>query len=135
MTRANFAALAARARHARVIDPKAAFMLAFDVKPAPVSPNFDWFQERYENFLYVDRIAVSRSARRLGHGATLYRDLFAFANAAGVDLVGCEVNADPPNPISDAFHAAQGFEVVGEAYLADRDKTVRYFARRIAHAG
>jgi uncharacterized protein len=41
------------------------------------------------------------------------------------------VNSDPPNPASDAFHAALGFEVVGEAAIHDGAKTVRYLARRL----
>ena len=40
----------------------------------------------------------------------------------------CEVNAEPPNPASDAFHAALGFTEVGQATL-NRGKVVRYFAR------
>ena len=51
--------------------------------------------------------------------------------AVGVPLLCCEVNAEPPNPASDAFHRAMGFAPVGEAFLADRGKTVRYFERRL----
>jgi predicted GNAT superfamily acetyltransferase len=41
-------------------------------------------------------------------------------------VVCCEVNSDPPNPLSDAFHAALGFREVGRAFLPDRGKSVRY---------
>jgi predicted GNAT superfamily acetyltransferase len=37
--------------------------------------------------------------------------------------------AIPPNPASDAFHAALGFAEVGSARLFDGMKTVRYLAR------
>jgi predicted GNAT superfamily acetyltransferase len=40
----------------------------------------------------------------------------------------CEVNAEPPNPASDAFHAAMGFAEVGSATLGG-GKQVRYFER------
>lgn len=36
---------------------------------------------------------------------------------------------EPPNPASDAFHAALGFEPVGSAGVGS--KTVRYFARTL----
>jgi hypothetical protein len=45
--------------------------------------------------------------------------------------VVCEVNADPPNPASDAFHTALGFAEVGSASIHAGSKTVRYLARRI----
>ena len=57
-----------------------------------------------------------------------------FRRAAGHERVVCEVNADPPNPVSDAFHAALGFAEVGSARLSgtplsSMGKTVRYFSR------
>lgn len=132
MTADAFAGLVARARFARAIRPDAAFLLAFDQRPAAVSPNFDWFQARYADFLYLDRVAVDARHRRKGLAERLYRDLFDRAGAAGYAMIGCEVNADPPNPASDAFHEALGFEIVGEAHLADRGKTVRYMRRPLA---
>ena len=41
-------------------------------------------------------------------------------------ILCCEVNIDPPNPVSDAFHAFFGFVEVGWAFLPDRGKSVRY---------
>jgi predicted GNAT superfamily acetyltransferase len=41
----------------------------------------------------------------------------------------CEVNATPPNPASDAFHARLGFEEIGAAHL--KKKTVWYFSRPV----
>ena len=106
-----------------------AFLIAFAPAADYDSPNFLWFRDRYESFLYIDRIAVAATHRRQGLAAALYQDLFADAAARGFPRVVCEVNADPPNPGSDAFHAAQGFAEVGAATLAGRGKTVRYFAR------
>jgi hypothetical protein len=48
--------------------------------------------------------------------------------------VVCEVNADPPNPASDAFHAALGFAAVGSAANHGGGKTVRYFCRELTAA-
>jgi hypothetical protein len=82
--------------------------------------------------VYVDRICVAPSARRLGYAGRLYADLFASATEAGHTLVTCEVNADPPNPRSDAFHLALGFVAVGSETLPDSSgKTVRYLQRTL----
>lgn len=131
MERAPFDALVRRARYARVGAPNDGFILAFDAPPSPDSPNFNWFAKRYRKFLYIDRVAVADHARRRGVAERMYRDLFQFAAANSYPVVGAEVNADPPNPASDAFHDAQGFQIVGEARLADRGKTVRYFTRLV----
>src|SRR5437016_795621 len=98
---------------ARRIGNLDAFLLAFDQDARYDSPNFLWFCARYPRFVYVDRIVVASSARGRGHARRLYDDLFEQAIAAGHDRVVCEVNSQPPNPASDAFHAALGFVEVG----------------------
>ena len=49
-------------------------------------------------------------------------------------MIACEVNEDPPNPASDAFHAALGFTVAGQARIHGGKKSVRYFTRALALA-
>jgi hypothetical protein len=103
-----------------------AFLLAFDQSADYDSPNFLWFRERYARFVYVDRIVVAESARGRGLARLLYRELFTEAAQAGHVRVVCEVNSNPPNPASDAFHDALGFLEVGSASIHDGRKTVRY---------
>jgi predicted GNAT superfamily acetyltransferase len=55
----------------------------------------------------------------------LYADLFDRAAEAGHDRIVCEVNRQPPNPASDAFHAALGFAEVGSANIHTGSRTVR----------
>ena len=128
---ARLSVLVRRAAYARRIGNVAAFILAFDQDAAYDSPNFLWFRARYSRFVYVDRVCVAPSARRLGYAGRLYADLFARAIAAGHTLVTCEVNADPPNPRSDAFHAALGFVAVGSEGVPGSGKTVRYLLRTL----
>ena len=116
------------ARRAGSID---AFILAFDQDADYDSPNFLWFRERYSRFVYVDRIAVAPHARGRGLARQIYEELFAFALNAGHELVTCEVNADPPNPASDAFHASLGFREAGDALIHGGKKSVRYFTRKL----
>jgi uncharacterized protein len=79
------------------------------------SPNYLWFRQRYRRLVYVDRVVVAPDARGRGYAGLLYADLFDRACRAGHDIVACEVNRDPPNPASDAFHAAQGFAAISPA--------------------
>ena len=113
---------------ARRIGEAKALLLAFDQDADYDSPNFLWFRARYPRFVYVDRIVVAAAARGRGHARRLYRDLFEQALSAGHDRVVCEVNSDPPNPASDAFHAELGFKTVGVGALGN-GKTVSYLAR------
>ncbi|MEM6358291.1 MAG: GNAT family N-acetyltransferase [Pseudomonadota bacterium] len=106
-----------------------ALLIVFDQSAAYDSPNFLWFRARFARFVYVDRIVVSKVAQGQGRARALYQHLFMVAAAAGHARVVCEVNSDPPNPGSDAFHARLGFEEVGTARLAERQKSVRYLER------
>jgi predicted GNAT superfamily acetyltransferase len=129
----SLAALVAEAFHVGLCDEgRAAFLIAFDETAGYASPNYQWFRERHARFVYVDRVVVAAAARGRGLARSLYRDLFAVARAADHDLVCCEVNVEPPNPVSDAFHAALGFTEVGQATLAGGGKRVRYLERRLA---
>jgi predicted GNAT superfamily acetyltransferase len=108
-----------------------AFLIAFDQDAISASPNFQWFKSRYKRFVYIDRVIVARDKRGRGLARGLYEDLFAAAEQAGHSLVGCEVNVEPPNPISDAFHEALGFAEVGRAALFGGDKVVRYLVKAV----
>ena len=116
---------------ARRIGDLDAFLLAFDQDAQYDSPNFLWFCARYPRFVYVDRIVVASSARGRGCARRLYRDLFEYAVRAGHERVVCEVNISPPNPASDAFHAALGFVEVGTASVYDGSRTVRYLSHTL----
>jgi predicted GNAT superfamily acetyltransferase len=121
--------LVAAAFLAKRIGEADALLLAFDQDADYDSPNFLWFRARYPRFVYVDRIVVAAHARGRGHARRLYLDLFERALGAGHQRVVCEVNAIPPNPASDAFHADLGFVAVGTGEINGGAKTVTYLAR------
>ena len=124
--------LLGEAFYARRIGDLEAFIMTFDQDARYDSPNFVWFRERYPRFVYVDRVVVAAQARGRGHARRLYQDLFSHVERAGHTLVTCEVNTDPPNPASDAFHAAFGFTEAGDAVIHGGKKAVRYYIRRIS---
>jgi uncharacterized protein len=90
----------------------AAFALVLPPDADYDSPNFAWFCERYcGGFLYLDRVVVSEVNRRSGIGAAIYDA--AETDAASYGRLACEVNAEPPNDASLAFHANRGYVEAG----------------------
>lgn len=77
------------------------------------SENYRYFESRGIDHLYVDRIVIAENERGAGLGPLLYEQVFDAARRAGRSEVTCEVNLEPPNPGSQAFHARLGFEQVG----------------------
>ncbi len=104
--------VAVRADVVEVDGEVAAFVLLFAPDAPYDSANFGWFQQRYgEEFVYLDRIAVGAPYRRRGIGALVYDA--AEELAAPYRRLACEVDAEPPNAASLAFHDARGFVEVG----------------------
>jgi predicted GNAT superfamily acetyltransferase len=76
------------------------------------SLNYAWFNEKYQDFLYVDRIAVSSKHRNKQVGSLLYEKVFKHASTLKFP-VAAEVSLNPPNPDSMRFHERHGFFEVG----------------------
>jgi predicted GNAT superfamily acetyltransferase len=102
----------------------AAFLLAMQQGAPYVNDNFAWFDSRYPDFLYIDRIVVSADQRGRGLGRLLYDDLFGSALAQGIPLLACEYNITPPNEASRQFHDRFGFREVGTQWVAQGAKQV-----------
>ena len=100
-----------------------AFLLALREGVGYDSPNYRWFDEARDEFIYVDRVVVSERHRGQRLASALYDDLFAFARAQDIHEVTCEFNVDPPNAASRAFHASYGFVEIGTRTL-DCGRTV-----------
>jgi uncharacterized protein len=129
---AELRALLAQAFHVGTCDRgREAFLIALDQDAVYSSPNFQWFKSRHERFVYIDRVIVAPLQRGRGRARLLYEELIAAAARARHVLIGCEVNVEPPNPASDALHAALGFVEVGRADLPASAKRVRYLTREI----
>jgi predicted GNAT superfamily acetyltransferase len=90
------------------------------------SLNYAWFNQRFDAFLYVDRIAVAQQHRDQGIGSMLYEQVIASSEEHGVPVVA-EVNSTPPNPGSMRFHERFRFKEVGE--LHHQDKSVMMLLR------
>lgn len=112
-----------------------AFLLALREGAAYDSPNYLWFCRRYPRFLYIDRVVVSAQARGAGLGQALYRDAMEYMREAGLELLCCEYDLEPPNPGSARFHAQFGFREQGRQRVAGDSKEVSLQLLRIGTAG
>ena len=105
--------------HALAIDNEHGEVCAFCITFAPDAPdagaNHQWFAERYESFVYLDRIAIDSNHQNLGLGALLYQAVeHEILQSAEHSMLCCEVNIEPPNPGSLRFHQRIGFTEVGQ---------------------
>jgi predicted GNAT superfamily acetyltransferase len=89
------------------------------------SLNYRWFEERYDGFLYIDRVVVDPDVRSAGIGAALYRNLELVARERGISRLACEVNLRPSNDRSLRFHERLGFRGVGTQDTENGAKTVQ----------
>jgi len=134
MDGARLAQLSAMAAYLRVLEDArgvGAFLLAFREGAAYDSPNYRWFEDRSQRFLYVDRIAVAGDRQGRGLGPALYANLFDFALAHAVPRVVCEYYSEPLNEPSRRFHERAGFREIGSQRLPN-GKTVSYQEALIA---
>ncbi|MBL0887684.1 GNAT family N-acetyltransferase [Myceligenerans indicum] len=107
------------------------FLLALDPGAEYSSENYDWFEDRGLDHLYVDRIVLGERARNRGIGRQLYDAVFDAAREAARDVVTCEINLDPPNPGSMRFHGRLGFEQTGEQLTKGGEVLVAKMAAQV----
>lgn len=96
------------------------------------SENYRWFSTQYEDFLYVDRVAVAERAHGRGIGTRLYHAFIDHARSIGVDTICAEVNLRPPNPGSVRFHERFGFTPLGEQETKGASVRVRLFEYKVS---
>jgi hypothetical protein len=132
MDEAKLAQWAAAASYFRVVEldgQVAAFLLGFRKGDDYDGVNFAWFAQRYSDFLYVDRIVVAPAFRGRKLADLLYDDFEGFARENVIRHLTCEVNVEPPNPVSLRFHEKRGFKEVGREGYAG--KTVAMLQRQL----
>jgi predicted GNAT superfamily acetyltransferase len=91
----------------------AGFVLVFGPGTDYDSENYRWFTERFgSRFDYLDRIVIDDRFRRRGLASAVYDVVEEVAAPRGRLVL--EVNVDPPNEPSLAFHRRRGFQAVGQ---------------------
>jgi predicted GNAT superfamily acetyltransferase len=89
--------------------------------------NYGWFSRNYDDFVYLDRIAVDPTYRRLGIGKAFYDEVISRFTGVFPRLL-CEVNVRPRNEASLLFHHSIGFREVGQQDTDGGNKTVSLLA-------
>jgi uncharacterized protein len=100
----------------------AAFALAYIPGATYDSIHYRWHAGRFDDFLYLDRIVVGSDYRRRGIATALYDALEKIAEPHG--RMVCEVNSDPPNLASLAFHRGRGYVELGHVTKPDGHQVV-----------
>ncbi|MFZ8996871.1 MAG: GNAT family N-acetyltransferase [Ilumatobacteraceae bacterium] len=113
---AHIAAESVIALVAEVDDAMAGFCMVLAPGADYDSGNYQWFSERYDDFVYLDRIAIPSSYQRLGIGRAMYAEVEQRTGRVRPTATWftLEVNLEPRNDRSLAFHAAMGFVEVGQ---------------------
>lgn len=99
------------------------FVICLLQKRNYASLNYSWFNERYEKFIYVDRIAVDTQFRDQGIGSKLYQRVIQYSTENSIPITA-EVSLNPPNPGSDRFHIRHSFSSVGEFHQENKSVTM-----------
>jgi uncharacterized protein len=120
-------AMAAVALTAEVDGAFAGFCITFPPGVDYASLNYGWFSRNFDDFVYLDRIAVDPAYRRLGIGRAFYSHIVEQFTGVFPHLL-CEVNVRPRNEASLLFHHSIGFREVGQQDTDGGTKTVSLLA-------
>jgi len=126
----RFYDIASYFRVAEVDGLLAGFLVALTPDAPYHSPNFRWFCERYEEFLYIDRIVIASPRRGLGVGRIFYADVTSCAEVR-VPWLTCEVFLEPRNDVAVLFHGTYGFQEVGQQVMPGIDRRVSLLAKSL----
>jgi uncharacterized protein len=80
------------------------------------SINFIWFNARYDDHVYLDRVAIAERFHRQGIGRAMYAEAERLLGerCPNAKWLSLEVNLEPRNDQSLGFHHALGFTEVGQ---------------------
>ena len=123
--------MAALALTAEVDGAFAGFCITFPPGVDYASLNYGWFSRNYDDFVYLDRIAVDPAYRRLGIGRGLLRPRVVERFTGVYPHLLCEVNVRPRNEASLLFHHSIGFREVGQQDTDGGNKTVSLLALKL----
>ena len=92
-------------------DTIAGFLIALTPGKDYHSPNYKWFEKKFDSFMYVDRIVIDPAYQSNGFGWSFYNNLREFTEGRSPRIT-CEVNLRPANEGSIIFHEKYGFRQV-----------------------
>lgn len=105
----------------------AGFMITIRERRNYESFNYQFFDNHFDEFEYVDRIVISNQFQKKGLGRKLYEYLFEINETK---IVTCEVNVKPANQNSLAFHERMGFTEKSKMITSGGEKIVSLLVRK-----
>ncbi|MFT4197661.1 MAG: GNAT family N-acetyltransferase [Pseudoxanthomonas sp.] len=96
----------------------AGFLVGFGSGAGHDSSNYAWFQQRWPQFFYIDRIVVASRRRGGGVGRAFYADVQSYAELRYPQLA-CEVFLDHGADPALLFHGSFGFKEVGQHVMPE----------------
>ena len=120
------------AKKVQIDEAVAGFLIVLEPGESYQSVNYQWFSDRLSQFAYVDRIVIAEEQRGAGVGKALYQGLIDVCRVREIPRICCEVNIEPPNPGSAAFHARFGFQSVGQQSTEGGTKQVDLLVKELA---
>ncbi len=106
------------------------FVLAMEQGSPYQNGNYSWFADRLNNFVYIDRVVISKDGQGHGLGRLMYAHVSDAARANGCTVICAEMDLDPPNEQSLGFHEKLGFVRLGTRQL-DSGKIVSMQVRNL----
>jgi hypothetical protein len=101
-----------------------AFILALSENKDYKSVNYQWFSKKYDEFLYIDRVVVSKKYQSQGLGKHIYNNIIKKAKRENYPYLLAEIDVKPSNPKSLSFHKSFGFKEVGRQSIYNGKKVV-----------
>jgi len=114
----------------KIDDKSVGFLIGLKPRKDYKSENYIWINQRYDSFIYVDRIIIDINYRNRGLGFYFYNHLIK-SMVGKVENIFCEVNIKPYNDQSIKFHKKYGFEEVGNQDTEKGKKRVAYMRYKI----
>jgi len=108
----------------------AGFLLVLPMNIPYKSLNYSWFSKRFNDFAYIDRIAVKEEYKSLGIGTLLYSDLEQ-SLPKDIKIIACEYNIKPLNKVSQNFHQKMEYKNVGTQFTENNTKEVSLMIKKI----
>ena len=88
----------------------AGFLIALIENAEYESINYQWFNEKHDSFLYIDRIVISEKYQGKGIASKLYQYVLESASDHSIPCICAEIDVMPPNEASLLFHKKMGFK-------------------------
>lgn len=83
-----------------------------------------------EPFIYICQIAIAPEYRRQGLGGAFYQRVEAVGHRRDARILCCDVNTNPPNAASLAFHRRLGFAEIAAGLAGDGRTEIAFLARK-----